>query len=226
MDRKTRLEELFETAVSSRVTIPRIDTNVEKITLDPDAVRELVHAAIDLDHTLVESAPDHVLTGDDARKVAETLDRIVRTALNLAPGTAEPGVEGRETLDVTDSVIVVVRGNERKAVKDVLPEATVVQVGGPLIPEDYRKVNPNIPEPLPEGIVKRAERARRELKEAIRKKDPETVVLLRSPEDEVADVIEEELKGMEEDLGVEVRVVNVDFDDLAGILGGTRVGRR
>ncbi len=219
MDRTERLEELFEISVSTRVTIPEIKVEAEEIHLDPDTVRKIVHAAIELDHALTETAPDHVAKGERAERVAKILNEILKNVLELAPGIETSPTGGRESLDVSRSVVVVIRGDERKAVRDVLPEATVIQIGGPLIPEDYRKVNPNIPDPVPEGIIKRAERARRELEEALKKRDATVLIFLREPEDEVADVVEKELKEMEEDLGVEVKVLEVDFENLAEFVG-------
>jgi len=219
VDRTERLEELFETSVSTRVTIPEIKVKAGEIHLDPDTVRKIVHAALELDHALVETAPDHVARDEHAERVAKALNDILKGILELAPGVETTPTGRRESLDVSESVIVVIRGDERKAVRDVLPEATVVQIGGPLIPEDYREVNPNIPDPVPEGIVKRAERARRELKEALEKRGATTLIFLREPEDEVADVVEKELRNMKEELGVEIKVLEVDFENLTEFVG-------
>ncbi|WP_456484376.1 DUF2100 domain-containing protein [Methanopyrus kandleri] len=213
MTRVERLEELLSHAVSQRSGRIRVVTDVDELRLDEEIVRRIVHRAVELDHALVESAPEHVLRGERAREVVGALDDILRSVLELV------GVEEETERDLDDlfkdSVLVVVRGRERKALRELV-DAPIVQTGGPLVPEDYRKVNPNLPEKLPEGLVKSVERARRELEEYIRKSGAKRIVLVREEDDRVGEVLEEELPEVAEELGVDHEVIVVpDFTELS-----------
>ncbi|WP_457614746.1 DUF2100 domain-containing protein [Methanopyrus sp.] len=213
MTRVERLEELLSHAISQRSERIRVATDVDELRLDEEAVRRIVHRAVELDHALIESAPNHVLRDERAREVARALDDILRSVLELVGVEEEPERDPNEILK--NSVLIVVRGRERKALRELV-DVPIVQTGGPLVPEDYRKVNPNLPEKLPEGLVKSVERARRELEERVRKSGAERLVLVREENDHVGEVLEEELPEIAEELGVDHEVIVVpDFTELS-----------
>ncbi|MEO2240851.1 MAG: DUF2100 domain-containing protein [Euryarchaeota archaeon] len=211
-----RLEELFRRAVASGRGRLRVPRDPGEIRLDVNAVRELVHAALELDHYLTRTAPDHVVTGREAREVARLLNDIVSSVERLSGLEAEAEAsEERVREEFRDAVFVVVRGRERKVLRELV-ERPVVQAGGPLIPEDYREVNPNLPKELPEGIVKAARRARREVEESVRRSGARRLVLVRERGDRVGEVLERELPEIAEELGVDFEVIEVeDFSELS-----------
>ncbi|WP_457620531.1 DUF2100 domain-containing protein [Methanopyrus sp.] len=222
MTRVERLEELLSHAVSQRSGRIRVATDVNELRLDEEAVRRIVHRAVELDHALIESAPNHVLRGERAREVARALNDILRSVLELVGVEEEPERDPNEVLK--NSVLIVVRGRERKALRELV-DVPIVQTGGPLVPEDYRKVNPDLPEELPDGLVKSVERARRELEERVRKSGAERLVLVREENDRVGEVLEEELPEIAEELGVDHEVIVVsDFTELSpsDLLSGRR----
>jgi len=222
--RRDRLEELFRRAVASGRGRLRVPRDLDEVKLDVDAVRDIVHAALELDHYLTRSAPDHVVKGREARRVAKLLNDILSGVERIAGLEAEEEVsEERVREEFRDAVFIVVRGRERKILRDLV-ERPVVQTGGPLIPEDYRKVNPNLPEELPEGIIKTVRRARREVRESVEKSGAERLVLVRERGDKVGKILEEELPEIAEELGVKHEVIVVeDFSELspAELLSGS-----